>query len=187
MTTHQPPPETPPAKPARRFGWLHLIGVGIVMMLVGVAIGASGGEKEAAPTTARAAATTTTTSAAGGAFGNGTTTTSAATTTRAPTTTAAPTTTTPPEPRVVLEISGTDRKNSESFTITTGRFDVAWQYEGDSNFVVRLVNESTGRGSLLVNRIDSGSDTTLVRERGTFYLEVGPASGSWSITVTERP
>ena len=86
----------------------------------------------------------------------------------------------------VAEWVGKAQKNTETFTINTNEWVIAWITQGDSNFIIELYNADTNElVELVANIVGNGGETSVMRGKGRYYLKVN-TSQPYSIVVTEK-
>lgn len=90
-----------------------------------------------------------------------------------------------PEPET-LEFSGTGPQATEQFDLSAGlaRFELV--HQGESNFIVYLLDEA-GEEDLILSEIGpvDASQALQVPEGGTYLVNVESADGSWTIRVQQ--
>lgn len=190
------PPAPPP--PSGRTGegksdgrrwktWQMAVAV-LVAFLLGIGIGAAGGETDDDGDTDVAVENTTTTTAESTtttADETTTTTEATTTTTEAPTTTT--TTTTPPPPPQDVEVisySGSGSQAMRPFTVPDG-WEVQWDFTGDI-LQIYLNDESGEFSDIVANQQGSGSGASYQGRGGTYSVETN-AIGDWTIRIVDIP
>lgn len=88
----------------------------------------------------------------------------------------APTTTTAPQPVVVLDVSGTNKTNTENFSVS-GKWSIDAEVSGGAGINV-TINDKDGGVQDFVQFDKSGTFDN--RGGGTFYLEI---SDDWSLSA----
>lgn len=85
-----------------------------------------------------------------------------------------------------VTLSGTGNQATELFTLRPGlaRFDMT--HNGESNFIVYLLDEHGDRVGLIANSVGAGdySKAVKIETAGKYLLNV-TADGAWTITATQ--
>ena len=85
---------------------------------------------------------------------------------------------------VVSRLSGSANRQSALFALPDGAVKIRYNTTG-GNLTVRLLPESgqdTGDNFLCTSACDREAD--LIKEAGSYYLEIQSTGGDWNITVT---
>ena len=93
----------------------------------------------------------------------------------------------------VIELSGTQNKKSDSFTLQGGKQKITYDFQGGDMIVggIYVMKEGTSKdkdgGIPEVMIQNSGSDSTITRKgAGTYYLDITAANSKWTVTVEEE-
>ena len=95
----------------------------------------------------------------------------------------------PQPPSYVYDFSGTGNKATELFGLQAGLTTLDFTHNGESNFIVRLVDSSGQTVEYLVNEIGpySGGNVVGIETAGNFLLDI-QADGYWTAHVAQpRP
>ncbi len=110
-----------------------------------------------------------------------------------PTPTPLPPTPTPPPPPptpvaelIVLEFSGHGNEATQPFRLDSGLIRCSYTHDGESNFIVYLLDSQGDAVALLANEIGAceGSSADSIRNAGDYLLSVD-GDGNWTITLTQ--
>jgi hypothetical protein len=175
-----PPPTEPPSGPpgaSRPSWWMSPVALwlAIVAVLVALGLGAAIGAAAKSTSSTKTAAPTTTTTTVKPT----TTTIPTTTTTTIPTTT---TTTAPPQPVVVLEASGSNKTNTDNFTVK-GKWTLSCEVDGGAGTLISI-KDTSGQQVDFVS-FDASGDS-VERTGGTFFLEISPYGSTFHVTVTDE-
>jgi hypothetical protein len=72
----------------------------------------------------------------------------------------------------VKTFSGLVQKKTESFTIKGREWRISWETKGSGHFGLFVHGEDGRPLDLVANIIGSGSETTIMRGAGTYYLDI---------------
>jgi uncharacterized protein YxeA len=93
----------------------------------------------------------------------------------------------------VIELSGTQNKKSDSFTLQGGKQKITYDFQGGDMIVggIYVMKEGTSKdkdgGIPEVMIQNSGSDSTITRKgAGTYYLDITAANSKWTVTIEEE-
>lgn len=162
----------------------------------------SGQSVDVTPTATQAGATPTTTLAESSttATDAGQTATVGSTSTASPTPTAEPTPTPTPEPELTTlqsirevddrydparqKFSASGDTVTDSFTLDGGAMVLVYEHSGDSNFIVEVIDEETGKTvDVPINEIGEASGAAAIPNDGGDYRLDITADGEWSVEV----
>lgn len=90
----------------------------------------------------------------------------------------------PPEWETVASFSGNGAMNTDEFKLPAGKARVSYNFTGDSNTIIELIdpNDPLG-GDLLLNEIGARSGTTRVYQPpGIYYFEI-EGEGPWTVEL----
>jgi hypothetical protein len=86
----------------------------------------------------------------------------------------------------VAEWQGASIKNTETFEVASKEWKIFWATRGDSNFSITVYDANTDKMvDLVANIIGSGSDTSVIRGKGRFYLKI-LASQDYKIQIYDQ-
>jgi hypothetical protein len=90
------------------------------------------------------------------------------------------------QPSVVLELSGLGDEASQLFHLDSGLLRCGYTHDGESNFIVYLLDEQGESVALLANEIGGceGSSGSGVGAAGNYLLDV-TGDGNWTITLSQ--
>lgn len=178
-----PPPLPPAAGPSGPSWWQHPIPLWalLVTAIVALGIGAAAGNGSKKEETKTASASSSSSSSSPTTTEKATTTTSTSTTTTVPPTT---TTTAPPQPITVLDVSGSNKTNSDNFTVS-GRWTIHAEVSGGAGLGVVIINAANDSHEDFLT-FDEGGGDSAQRGSGTFYLELTPFGSTYHVTVIDE-
>jgi len=92
----------------------------------------------------------------------------------------------PEEPNVILEFSGHGNEATQPFRLDSGLIRFSYTHDGQSNFMVDLLDSQGNYVALLSNEIGAceGSSAHGIRAAGDYLLDV-MGDGNWTITLTQ--
>lgn len=92
--------------------------------------------------------------------------------------------------REVAAWSGSDNKNTETFTVNSHEWRIRWDSKPNKsvggNFSVFLYTEKGKMKSLVVNASGASSDSSIMRGKGSYYLDISSLFSDYAIIVEEN-
>ena len=89
-----------------------------------------------------------------------------------------------PEWIEVLNVSGNGMKKTEDFTVTGKQWRISWNVTGDGYFGASIYTSEGNLSELAANCTACGSDSTIIRGAGTYYLDIN-STDAWRVTVED--